>query len=128
MINHQWADIAVLQAQAQKFRFQMFVDSLNNRLQLHSQRMSNRTKTHFENTLPILQMFRSMIVHAKTMALACFQPRFSHLLEPAGIIYVSATALVIEVEVNLQGASITRTEIACVAIRCHVGAVTHQII
>ena len=47
VIKHQWADIAVLRAQVQKLTFPMLVDSLSNCLQLHMQRMSNRTKTNF---------------------------------------------------------------------------------
>ena len=47
VINHRWADIAVLQPHAQTLMFPMLVDSLNNCLQSHTQRVSHRTRTHF---------------------------------------------------------------------------------
>ena len=51
VINHQSADISVLQIQARRLTFAIFVDSPNNCLQLHTQKMSNRTKTHFGQCL-----------------------------------------------------------------------------
>ena len=41
VVNNQQADLAVLQAQAEKLTFRMSVDSLNNCLKFHMERASN---------------------------------------------------------------------------------------
>ena len=72
-------------------------------------------------------MFRSVITHAITMALADFNQGHTHLMEIAEMVHVTVITAVIEVEANRPGASITGIVIVHVATRCHVGTVARQI-
>ena len=73
-------------------------------------------------------MFRSMVIHATTMALAIFNRVHTHIMGVAMIVSVTETIAVTEVEVNFQDVSVTVVVVTCALISVHAEVVVHWII
>ena len=72
-------------------------------------------------------MFRSVITHAMTMALVDSNQNHTHNMVVAGMVHVTETKAVLEVEVNKQDVCVTVMATARVATHFHAGTVHHQI-
>ena len=95
---------------------------------MHTQKMSNRTKTHFGQYLTNPADVQKHDHSRNNNGTDRFQPRSYSPYGNQKIIHITAIADLIEVDVNLQHASVTVIAIFHVAIYCHVGTVAHQII